>query len=395
MFLFWALALTEIIVGGEIDIFVPSFPEIQQAFSLDLFQVEFVLTANLIAYGLASFWAGEWGDRYGHKKIVVLGLIFFVIGSIICWFSPSLYVLLLGRVVQGVGIAAPAVLSYVWMMDVYPKERHIALTGLMNGIVTLAVSGAPILGSFITFYWGWRGNFSLLFWSGIVAWVLCQMCATPPRNKKKEITNKVSYSEIFRHKLAMYTMASSSCMALVYYVFVGISPVLYREALGVSLHEFGWHLAVMSVIFAFFSLLSNFFTKRWGMILCMKISIISFILFSVGLLVLVFYKITSPLWITAVLCLNAAACAVPSAILYPLGLNAIEGAKGRISAVHLASRLVLTAVGLQIASYIYDGTFAPIGILLFIMTGFIFLSLYLLYRYCDFQAIMRQNDAKG
>lgn len=389
MFLFWAMVWTSIIVGAEIDIFVPSFPEIQQTFMLSPFQVEFVLTLNLVAYGIASFWAGDWGDRYGHKRVVIAGLGMFVLGSVVCWFSPTLSVLLIGRIIQGVGVAAPAVLSYVWLLDIYPEERHVTLTGLMNGVVTMAVAGAPILGSFITLYWGWRGNFSVLFWSGLLAWLWCHSCSAPPKRVRQAA--QASYQDIYRHKFAMYAMAVNTFMALLYYVFVGIAPVLYREGFGVSLQDFGWYQGAVCLIFAVFSFLSGVMVGRWGRSACMRASIASLVVFFISLIIITALDIRSPLLITANMCLASAACAVPVAVLYPLGLNAVPGAKGRISAIQMASRLIFTAVGLQLAGYVYDSTFVGVGILLVAITVCILFCIHQLYRQCDLKKILESN----
>lgn len=388
--LFWAIIWATIMVGGEIDIFVPSFPEIQHAFSLSPFYVELVLTLNLVAYGLASFWAGSWGDRYGYKNVTIAGLIVFVVGSFICWLAPTLGTLLVGRMVQGAGIAAPSVLAYVWIMEVYPKDRHIFLTGAINGIVTLATAGAPILGSFITLWWGWRGNFAVLLIGGVIAWGLCQLCPSPSKTVKENTPmGQVSYRDIWNNKFAVYTMAANSTMVLLYYVFVGISPILFREGLGVSLEDYGWYQGSLCFVFALFSLLSDTFVKRWGKAACMQASLVCLLAFCVGLVWLVVCDERSALVITLVMSVFAGACAIPSVILYPLGLNAIPEAKGKISAVQVASRLGLTAVGLQVAGYIYDGTFVPIGILLFAIMLSVFFCIGRLYQRYGLSELLR------
>lgn len=378
--LFWAMLWTAIIVGAEIDIFVPSFPELQSSFSLDPFHVELVLTLNLISYGLASFWAGVWGDRYGHKRVVVGGLITFIVGSLMCWLGESFAILLIGRVVQGVGIAAPAVLCYAWLMDVYPSERHVSLIGLMNGMVTTAVSGAPILGSFITLYWGWRGNFAVLLVMGIVAWFLCSVCPNPSQKKRNSPKEEIFYSDIWSNTFVIYTMAINTAMGSLYYVFVGIASILYREGLGVSLQDFGWYQGAVCFTFAFFSLLCGTFVRWWGARNCMKGSLFCLFIFCVGLIGLVVGDVRSPMAITVFMCLYATGCAIPVTILYPLGINAIPEAKGKISAIQVASRLVFTAVGLQVAGYVYDGSFAKVGIVLLVILASVLFCFERLYR---------------
>lgn len=390
--LFIAALLAAFVVGAEVDIFVPAFPELQETFGLTPFYVELVLTLNLVVYGLASFWAGMWGDRYGHKRVTVAGLLLFCIGSLTCWLAPSFSVLLLGRVIQGIGVAAPAVLTYVWLMETYPAHRHVSIVGLMNGIVTFAVAGAPILGSAITLYWGWRGTFAALFVWSVLSWVMCQMCKAPPKHQPQHKKIEPSYREVWDNKFIVYTMAVNTFMATNYYTFVGIAPILYREGLGVSLQDFGWYQGSICFSFAIVSLLSGHLVKWWGTIQCMRASCAGMVIFTIGLIWMIASSVQSPLTITLFMNVFAVSCAIPIALLYPLGLNAMPEAKGKISAMQVATRLGSTALALQVAGYVYDGTFFGVGVLLLVTLIGALWGLERLYRVCNLQQILIEHE---
>ncbi len=89
--------LMDILVGAEIDLFVPSFPELQEVFALTPFMVELTLGVNLGAHCLICPLAGTLGDRYGRKPIIMLGLSIFIVGSIFCTFASTYWQVLLGR----------------------------------------------------------------------------------------------------------------------------------------------------------------------------------------------------------------------------------------------------------------------------------------------------------
>ncbi len=67
----------EILVGAEIDLFVPSFPEIQTIFNISTFEVELLLGVNFIGHCITSLIVGNLGDRFGRKAIIIIGLIIF------------------------------------------------------------------------------------------------------------------------------------------------------------------------------------------------------------------------------------------------------------------------------------------------------------------------------
>src|SRR5437016_10875690 len=105
--------LMDLLAGMEFDLFVPSFPELQSEFNLSAFWVEALVSVNFIGYCLALFFVGSLADRYGRKPIILIGLMIFIVGSVLCLWGLSYEFLIVGRFLQGVGVAAPAILSFL------------------------------------------------------------------------------------------------------------------------------------------------------------------------------------------------------------------------------------------------------------------------------------------
>jgi DHA1 family bicyclomycin/chloramphenicol resistance-like MFS transporter len=101
-----------ILTGMEMDIFTPSFPEIMDVFSVNIEQVQLTLSLNFIAYALSTLWIGPLTERFNHKSISILSLCIFTTGSILCYETNSFELLLVGRVLQGLGMSGPNVLAY-------------------------------------------------------------------------------------------------------------------------------------------------------------------------------------------------------------------------------------------------------------------------------------------
>lgn len=80
---------------------------------------------------------------------------------------------------------------------------------------------------------------------------------------------------------------------------------------------------------------------------------------------------------------------IPSALLYPIALNFLPHVKARVSAIIQGSRLILTAVGLQIAGYCYNGTFKNIGI---VLVSFIVIAVITLFYVIHNRALMQANE---
>jgi DHA1 family bicyclomycin/chloramphenicol resistance-like MFS transporter len=142
----------DLLCGMEFDIFVPSFPALQTQFSLSPSLLEALLSANFIGYCLSLFFVGGLADRYGRKPIILLGLSIFIIGSLFCLWGTLYPLLLVGRFLQGVGIAAPAILSFLIIADTYPVKKQQFLIAILNGVMNISVALAPVVGSYLTLY---------------------------------------------------------------------------------------------------------------------------------------------------------------------------------------------------------------------------------------------------
>jgi len=341
------------------------------------FSVEALLSINFIGYCLSLFVVGGLADRYGRKPILLIGIMTFIIGSSLCLWAPSYPLLLVGRFLQGIGIAAPSILSFLIIADLYPLKQQQYLMAMLNGVMNTAVGLAPVIGSYITLYFNWQGNFKVLLFLGVLTLVMILLFI--PTNKlpeQKETLSPVGYISLFQSKPLMLLVAHIVFMFVPYWIFVGMSPLLYIQGFGVSLTHFGYYQGVLALVFALGSVLLGLIIRRFNQIPMLFVSALIFIasLMSIGLATIL--NSQSPLLITLAFIPFIIGQVIPSAILYPLCLNFIPKAKGRVSAVIQGSRLIFCALGLQVAGFYYQGSFQNIGI---ILVGFICLVVMTLF----------------
>ena len=174
------------------------------------------------------------------------------------------------------------------------------------------------------------------------------------------------YFEIFQSKPLMLLIINLLFIFIPYWIFVGMSPLLYMKDLGVSLAHFGYYQGVLAIVFACGSLFFGLMMKRIDVNQKRMLQINNIILITsmlaLGLASLP--GLANPLWITLAILVFVIGQIIPSIILYPVCLNFLPHAKGRVSAILQGSRLILTAIALQIAGYFYQGTFVNIGMII-------------------------------
>jgi DHA1 family bicyclomycin/chloramphenicol resistance-like MFS transporter len=251
---FLTVLLMEILAGVEVDIFVPSFPELQRIFQLTPFMVELTLGVNLFAHCLSALFVGSMGDRYGRKPIIIYCLIIFIIGSVLCVFAGEFWHLLVGRFLQGIGISGPAVLAYVIVADMYTIEQQQKLLGILNGAIALAMACAPVVGSYVNLYFSWRGNFVILLALGVLS-LLLTILFVPKREPDYSVSlNLKEYLPLLRSKKAVYAMSLICMLTIGYWVFIPLAPILYMDDMGVGLKEFGFYQGSLAATFSIVSL---------------------------------------------------------------------------------------------------------------------------------------------
>ncbi|MDP1724061.1 MAG: multidrug effflux MFS transporter [Alphaproteobacteria bacterium] len=357
--------LMDILAGMEFDLFVPSFPELQGQFNLSPFWVEALLSVNFIGFCISLFFVGGMADRYGRKPIILLGLATFIVGSILCLWAISFQLLLFGRFLQGVGVAAPAILSFLIIADSYPVKKQQYFTAMLNGFMNVSVGFAPVIGSYITLYFHWQGNFIALLLLGLVIFMMTLFFIPVTKSTgPKESISWRGYIPIFKSKPLRLLIICFIFSFVPYWIFVGMSPILYMKDLGVSLSHFGYYQGALALIFGLGSIFFGFVINKYDQ---KKMLYFSPLMMIIALIMIVFVSALDsrdPLLITLAFLPFCIGQIIPTTILYPLCINFMPQAKGRVSAIIQGSRLILAALGLQCAGYFYQGSFRNIGIIL-------------------------------
>lgn len=379
--IFITIILMDLLSGMEFDLFVPSFPELQATFNLSSFWVEALLSVNFIGYCLSLFLVGALADRYGRRPVLLIGLTTFVIGSLFCLWAPSYNSLLVGRFLQGLGVAAPAIISFLIVADSYPLKQQQRYLALLNGVMNIAVGLAPVLGSYISFYFHWQGNFMALLGLGILVLIMTAVfIPNDPIQEKKNTALFSGYLQILKDKPLMLLIGHIVFMVIPYWIFVGMSPLLYMQALGVSLRHFGYYQGALAVVFAigcfiFGALLQRLAQKTW-----LTLSLYIFMLSLLSLGWVTWFNTHDPLFITLALMPFIIGQIIPSTILYPVCLNHRPELKGQVSGMIQGSKLILCAVGLQITGFYYRGSFQTIGLVMLGVIVMVVITLWMIVR---------------
>jgi DHA1 family bicyclomycin/chloramphenicol resistance-like MFS transporter len=380
-----SIVLAVFLAEAEIDISVPSFPEIRAFFGTSVFQTEWILTANLIAHCVAALIVGVLGDRYGKKRILLYGLSLFILGSIIIVTTSEFSWLLFGRVLQGSGVAAPMVLGYVLAIEGTSKQLQQSRMGILNGVANISLALTPSIGSYVTLYYGWRGNFQLLLILGMLSYVICYICIpkdTLQPNKKQHQHLIRSYTRLlFNKKILLYIFATSLFPAG-WFVFVGLAPMVYLESMGVKLAHYGIYQGMIALCFGLFSLYSGKFIKIFGKKNAMKYSFILLFL-SVFFLILTLFipQMNSATIITLIMLIASIGAVIPVNTTHVMSIELKPEDSSKISALITMMRWSIASIGIQISALFYANNFTSTAMTMIVIDLLGFLCIAYMYRF--------------
>jgi EmrB/QacA subfamily drug resistance transporter len=134
-----------------------AFPDISASFAgSGRAELSWVLDGYFVVIAALLVPAGGLADRFGHKRIFLLGIAGFTLASLLCAVAPSLEMLIAFRVLQGVGAAMIAPTSLALVLDAFPVERRAAGVGLWGAAAAAAAAVGPTLGGALVELSDWR-----------------------------------------------------------------------------------------------------------------------------------------------------------------------------------------------------------------------------------------------
>jgi EmrB/QacA subfamily drug resistance transporter len=126
-------------------------------------EMQWVIDGYNLVYASLLLTGGTLGDLYGRRRIFVLGIALFTVGTIVCALAPNGAVLIAGRAISGLGAALELPMSLVLLTLAYPEEKSRAhALGIWASCNGLAFIIGPTLGGFLVDSAGWRSIFYLI-----------------------------------------------------------------------------------------------------------------------------------------------------------------------------------------------------------------------------------------
>ena len=258
------------IVALTIDALIPAISDIGIAInSLDPTRNQLLIIMIFLGLGVGQLFFGPISDSLGRKPIVYMGFAVFGVASIICLLAPNLEIMIVGRIVQGVGLSAPRTISISIIRDTYRGDYMAKIMSFVTAFFILIPVVAPAFGKFIMSFSGWEGIFyAQLFFAFLVCgWFF----------KRQEETLKLEYKvpfkaavfvrgtkEIFKYRETVSCTIISGLITGSFLVYLSSAQHVFEELYGLA-DSFPLIFAGLAISIGFSTLTNGTLVLRFGM----------------------------------------------------------------------------------------------------------------------------------
>lgn len=264
------MALLMALVAFAIDIMLPALLVIGRELGVDHENdAQLILSALFFGLAVGQMIYGPFSDRFGRKPVILAGLLLFIMGALLSMLATSFSVMLLGRFLQGFGIAGPRIVSVAMVRDLYSGDAMARIMSLILTVFILVPLIAPALGQGLLLIGHWRLVFVALLVIAILAsawlWFLQPETLTPDKQRPLSMTSIVTATiETLRHPIALgYTAAAGLIFgAFLGYLNSAVQILQVQYELGVL---FPFYFSVLAFAFGAATLLNARLVLRLGM----------------------------------------------------------------------------------------------------------------------------------
>lgn len=233
------------------DIYAPSLPAIASIMETSIVKAQFSLTAFMFGLAISLLIYGPISEGVGRRGPLITGLILFICGSFICILSPSIEMLIFGRLIQGLGAGASSSLWRSIFRDVYQGDDLAKYGSWLSIIITFFIPAVPIFGGYLQHYIGWQASFGFIILYSIITLlaVIFSFTETSQYHLRKRLNIRFisqTYAQLLSSPIFMgYTLSVFFCYGA-FFSWIAVGPALLMHTLKLNPVQFGWVSFIVS-----------------------------------------------------------------------------------------------------------------------------------------------------
>ncbi|HRA61244.1 MAG: multidrug effflux MFS transporter [Rhodoferax sp.] len=358
------LGLLSAVGPFSIDMYLPALPSIGTDMDASIGAVQASLMAYFVAMGAGQIIYGPVSDMVGRRLPMYFGLTLFCIGSVGCALAPDVHSLIALRFVQGLGACACVVIPRAIVRDLYTGHEAARVMALLMLVFSVSPILAPLAGSLLVEFSGWRSIFWVIAAIAVAALVLVATSLRETRPKEQRSASGLrsalaAYGVLLRDRTFLGMVFIGAFGVSSFFTYLANSPFVLITHFGLSSRQYGLAFAVNAAAFIGASQLTGRFGKRLGLARLVKFAMVGYAAAMLSLLLLNLLGVDRlvPLLVLLFIGFGFLGLAMPSSAVLALDRHgAIAGTASALMGMFqfVTGALVMAAVGLFV-----DGSSRP------------------------------------
>ncbi|MEQ4923857.1 multidrug effflux MFS transporter [Proteus hauseri] len=257
-----ALLLVMVLLGPlGIDLYLPTIPAIAQDLGSSESLIQSTIALFILVLGVGQLISGPLVDRFGRKPIAILGIVIYILGSIIATISTDSTLFIISRLLQASAVCCTSVVAFTCVRDCFNGNDSARVFGFLNGTLNIIPALAPLLGGLLAEYWGWRAPFGfLIFYSVFVLILIARFLPeTKPENiaQSQQKLGKIYLEILCSKRFLTFALVNAGTMGMAL-TYVSFAPI-------VLMHDAELTPLIFSIVFGvngFWIMFVSFYANR-------------------------------------------------------------------------------------------------------------------------------------
>lgn len=269
------------IVALALDAILPAISNIGETIhSTDSTDNQLLVTMIFLGLGVGQLFFGPISDSFGRKPVVYLGVGIFLVASVICLLAPSLEMMVVGRILQGIGLSAPRTISISIIRDTYHGDYMAKVMSFVTAFFILVPVVAPAIGKLILDTAGWQAIFyvQMAFVFIVAIWFWKRQNETLHPEYKIPFTRHVfvdGLKEFLRYKETIAFTLISGLVTGAFLVYLSSAQHIFEDQYALK-EVFPYIFAGLAISIGLSTFLNGTMVMRFGM---RKLSLMATIVF--------------------------------------------------------------------------------------------------------------------
>lgn len=263
-------SLVTALTAASIDTMLPALGVIGEALNVvNPNTTQLVVSMFILGMVFGELAFGPLSDAYGRKWGIMVGLAVYAVGTVIAATAVSMDMLIIGRIIQGIGAAGPKVASRALIRDLYQGNAMARIVSLIYMVFILVPMVGPALGQLIMALAGWRPIFvAFLIFAVIIAlWLGVRQPETLMPDKRLPLAFGTIFRNawlILKHPVVMAYILATGLIFGGILVYLSTSQAIFADIYDAG-DKFAFYFAVLSIGIGIASFLNSKLVMRFGM----------------------------------------------------------------------------------------------------------------------------------